>query len=76
MAVPSRIIAIDGALAIVECFGVERSVNLMLMNETVGVGDFVIVQSGAFAVEKVEPEAAHEALHYLQQVIGTMGDDR
>ena len=76
MAVPSRIIAIDGLMATVECFGVERSVSLMLMNESVGIGDFVIVQSGAFAVETVEPAVAHEALQYFEQVMGTMGDDR
>jgi hydrogenase expression/formation protein HypC len=69
MAIPSRIISIDGEMAQVECFGVERSVSLMLMNEPVAVGDFLTIQSGAFAIERVPPELAQEALAYFAQVI-------
>lgn len=69
MAIPSRILSIDGDMARVECFGVERSVSLMLMNEPVAIGDFLTIQSGAFAVEKVPPEVAREALAYFAQVI-------
>lgn len=69
MAIPSRIVAIDGLNATVECFGVERVVSLMLMGEPVTLGDYVIVQSGAFAMEKVESEEALESLAYLRQVI-------
>jgi hydrogenase expression/formation protein HypC len=69
MAIPSRIIAIDGDMAQVECFGIERRVSLMLMNEPVAVGDYLTIQSGAFAVEKVPLEQAEEALAYFAQVI-------
>ncbi len=69
MAIPSRILSIDGDMARVECFGVERSVSLMLMNEAVAIGDFLIIQSGAFAVERVSAEQAHEALAYFAEVI-------
>ncbi len=73
MAIPSRILSIDGDMAKVECFGVERSVSLMLMNEPVAVGDFLTIQSGAFAVERVPPELAREALAYFAQVIADTG---
>lgn len=74
MAIPSRIRSIDGDFAVVECFGVERTVNLMLLPEAVIPGDYVIIQSGSFAVEKVDPDAALEALEYLSRVLGETGE--
>lgn len=70
MAVPSRIIAIDGFTATVEAFGVERQTSLMLLDEAVAVGDYVILGAGgSFAAEKVPEEAALEAQAYLSQVM-------
>ncbi len=69
MAIPSRILRIDGDSATVECFGVERVVSLMLMPEPVAIGDYVLIQSGSFAVETVESGAALAALDYLRQVL-------
>ncbi len=70
MAIPSRILAIHGNNATVECFGIHRVVSLMLMTEPVELGDYLVIQSGSFAVEKVERRAALEALEYLATVIG------
>lgn len=69
LAIPSRIVAIDGQMAEVECFGQCRSVSLMLMNEPVAVGDFLVVQAGAFAVEKVDAAAAAEALAFFSEAL-------
>jgi hydrogenase expression/formation protein HypC len=69
MAIPSRIIAINDGMATVECFGIERVVTLMLLDEPVELGDYVIVQSGTYAMERIEPEAALEALAYLATVV-------
>ena len=69
MAIPSRVIAIDGEMATVECFGVSRSVSLMLMAEEVALGDLLIIQAGGFAVNKVDPEVGEEALSYLATIL-------
>lgn len=69
MAIPSRVVTLDGESATVECFGVSRNVSLMLMTEPVAVGDLVVVQAGGFAVEKVDPEAGAEALRYLATIL-------
>lgn len=70
MAVPSRVIAIDGFTATVEAFGVERQTSLMLLGEEVSVGDYIILGAGGnFAAEKVPEDAALEALDYLSQVL-------
>jgi hydrogenase expression/formation protein HypC len=70
MAIPSRIIAINGEMATVECFGEQRDVSLMLLSSTVALGDYVLVQAGGFAYERIEFDAAQEALHIFGDVIG------
>lgn len=69
LAIPSRVIALDGLHARVECFGRERDVSLMLMNEAVEVGHYLLVQAGGFAYERVEEARAQEALALMAQVI-------
>lgn len=70
MAIPSRIIALAGEMATVECFGEQREVSLLLMSSEVALGDYVLVQAGGFAYERIEANAALEALHIFSAVIG------
>jgi hydrogenase expression/formation protein HypC len=70
MAIPSRIIALSGEMATVECFGEQRDVSLMLIDTPMALGDYVLVQAGGFAFERVEPTAAEEALDLFSSVIG------
>lgn len=70
MAIPSRIVAIAGEMATVECFGERRDVSLMLMDGEVALGDYLLVQAGGFAYERVEHAAAQEALRIFGTVIG------
>lgn len=70
MAIPSRVIALAGEMATVECFGAQRDVSLMLMGDDVALGDYVLVQAGGFAYERVEQAAAQEALRMFGAVIG------
>lgn len=70
LAIPSRIVELDGLRARVECFGREREVNLMLMPEELALGDYVLVQAGGFAYEKVEEGRALEALALMAEVVG------
>ena len=68
LAIPSRIIEIDNFKAMVDVYGARREVNLMLMPEEVGIGDFVLVHAG-FAIQKVEKESAHEALKVISGIL-------
>jgi hydrogenase expression/formation protein HypC len=69
MAIPSRIVALAGEMATVECFGERRDVSLMLLSEAVVLGDYVLVQAGGFAYERIEPSTAIEALHIFSAVL-------
>lgn len=61
LGIPMQVISIDGHLARCQAKGVERDVNLFLLDEgTVAVGDFVMVHVG-YAIQVVEAQAARSA---------------
>lgn len=76
LAAPSRVIEVRDGTALTECFGQTREVSLLLMNEDVVVGDYVLIQVGGFAFERVEPERAREALDLMQELMIEGGDAR
>lgn len=71
LAIPSKIVEIDNFRAMVDVYGARREINLMLMPEEVGIGDFVLVHAG-FAIQKVEHELAQEALMVISGIIEDM----
>jgi hydrogenase expression/formation protein HypC len=68
LAIPSKIVHIDDLRATVDVYGARREINLMLMPEEVGIGDYVLVHAG-FAIQKVEEESAHEALKVISVIL-------
>jgi len=66
--IPSKVVAINEQVAEVEALGETRQVSLILMSETVKLGDYLLIQVGNFAVEIIEPERALEAIAYLQDI--------
>ena len=68
LAIPSRVLEIDDLMAVVDTAGEQRKVSLMLMHEEVAVGDYVLIQHGQFAYERVDPERAREALALMEEV--------
>jgi len=68
LAIPSRVIEIDGLVAVVDTAGEQRQVNLMLMHEEIAVGDYVLIQNGSFAYERVDAARARESLALMEEV--------
>jgi len=68
LAIPSRIVEIEDLRAVVDVYGARREINLMLMPEDVGIGDYVLVHAG-FAIQKVERDSAKEALKVISGII-------
>ena len=65
--IPSKVVALNDQVATVEALGERRDVSLILMNEPVAMGDYLLIQVGNFAVELIEPERAREAIAYLTE---------
>lgn len=64
--VPMQVVRIDGDNAVAEIDGVKREASLMLLDEEVKIGDFVIVHAG-FAISKLDPEEARETLDLMRE---------
>lgn len=66
--VPSLVVAVDDMMATVDALGERRDVSLILMDGPVEVGDYLLIQVGNFAVEKIDPERARDALAFLAEL--------
>jgi hydrogenase expression/formation protein HypC len=73
LALPSRILCVHGDTAVVESGGERREVSLLLLDEPVAVGDYLVVRNGCFAAERLDPEAAREALALIAEVVDRHG---
>jgi hydrogenase expression/formation protein HypC len=74
LAAPSRVIEVRDGTALTECFGQTREVSLLLLTEEIEVGDYLLIQAGGFAFERVERERAEEALALMEELMA-QGDD-
>lgn len=75
LAIPSRVLEIADQMALVDTAGEQRSVSLLLMHEDVAVGDYVLIQQGSFAYERVDAERAKKALALMEEVFAQGSGD-
>jgi len=68
LAVPMKVIEIEGPVARVEEAGVRREVRVDLV-EGLKVGDYVIVHAG-IAIDRLDPEEAEETLRLFAEIFG------
>lgn len=66
LAVPLRVVSIEGATAEVEMGGVRRRISLVLTPE-VRVGDYVLVHTG-FAISRLDEKEAEETLALFEEM--------
>ena len=74
LAVPMKVIEMEGPVARVEEAGVSREVRVDLV-EGVKVGDYVIVHAG-LAIERLEPEEAEETLRLFERLFPESAEDK
>jgi hydrogenase expression/formation protein HypC len=55
-------------IATIEVSGARKDVSIVLLPEPVKTGDYVLVHAG-FAIQKIDQEAAQEALSLLSEVM-------
>lgn len=69
LGVPARIVEIDeeNCLALVETWNVRRWVSLHILDEKVGLGEYVMVHAG-FAIGRIEEGDAEETLRILEEM--------
>lgn len=65
-----RVAEVADGMAEVERGGERRRVSLLLMAEPVAAGDYVLVQVGDFAVEKLDEATARQAMELVRELTG------
>ncbi|MFH2064689.1 MAG: HypC/HybG/HupF family hydrogenase formation chaperone [Pseudomonadota bacterium] len=73
LAIPSKIIRIDGDMGTVDVDGVKRDVSLLMIEEP-QLGDYVIVHAG-FAIHKIDETVAKESLQILKETLAFVEKD-
>jgi hydrogenase expression/formation protein HypC len=73
LGIPMKVVHIEGFIAQCEAKGVERQVNLFMMqDEPLSIGDFVMVHVG-YAIQKMSAEEAHSAWELFDQALAMEG---
>lgn len=73
LAIPSKVIAINDNVAILETLGVQREASLDLMGESVKVGDYVLLHIG-YVMTKIDEKEALESIELYQEMIAKMNE--
>ncbi|MGN8496358.1 HypC/HybG/HupF family hydrogenase formation chaperone [Helicobacter pylori] len=73
LAIPSKVIAINDNVAVLETLGVQREASLDLMGEPVKVGDYVLLHIG-YVMSKIDEKEALESIELYQEMIAKMNE--
>jgi len=69
LAIPAKVIKIDGERAEVEIGGIRKEASLALVaDQGVGIGDYVLIHTG-YAITKIDEEEAESILKTWRQVM-------
>ncbi|MDP1827821.1 MAG: HypC/HybG/HupF family hydrogenase formation chaperone [Archangium sp.] len=71
---PGKIVSIDGLVATVDFFGVQKAVNLHIVDEPVVVGDYILNHVG-YAIRKIPAEDIEGTIAMYRELLdGPPGD--
>lgn len=73
LAIPSKVIAINNNMVLLETLGVQREASLDLMGESVKVGDYVLLHIG-YVMSKIDEKEALESIALYQEMIAKMNE--
>lgn len=74
LGVPGRVIEVRELTATVDFWGVRKDVSLVIVDEPVAPGDYILNHVG-FAIRRIPPEAVGETLALYETLLGDEGDD-
>ena len=73
LAVPLKVVAVEGNEASVDLGGVRSRARLDLLGEEVKPGDYVLVHTG-FAIRRLDPADAEETLKLFDELLSASDD--
>ena len=73
LAVPMQVISVEGDTMVAEIDGVRREASLLMLNEEVKAGDFVLIHAG-FAISRLDEDEALETIELMRECLA-LGQD-
>ncbi len=74
LGVPGKVLAVNGNLATVDFFGVQREVRLEICDAPVAVGDYILNHVG-FAIHRIPDDEIDETLALFDQILQAGQED-
>jgi hydrogenase expression/formation protein HypC len=74
LGVPGRILELEGAVAQVDFFGLQRQVRLDLVDQPVAVGDYVLNHAG-YAIRRIPEEEIEQTLELYELLLAAAEED-
>lgn len=75
LAIPSKVVEIkENNIAVVDTLGVKREASLDLLDESVGVGEWVLLHIG-FVMSKIDEQSAMESLKLYDEILKAMQEE-
>lgn len=74
IALPHRVLRVDGDVALIEQDAQPCAVSLLLLAETVEVGDYLLLQAGGFAVARLDAATAQQRLREARALLAAGGE--
>lgn len=68
LAVPMKVISIEDGSAVAEIDGVRREASLMMLNEEIKPGDYILIHAG-FAISRLDEKEAAETLSLMRECL-------
>ena len=68
LGVPGRIVEIDGLFATVDFFGVTRRVRLDVVDEPVGIGDYILNHAG-YSIRRIPADTIGDTLALYEELL-------
>jgi hydrogenase expression/formation protein HypC len=74
LGVPGKVIAVDGLVATVDFWGVRKQVNVSIVDEPVGPGDYVLNHVG-YAIRKIPADDIAATLALYDELLAASDSD-
>ncbi|MDY7091660.1 MAG: HypC/HybG/HupF family hydrogenase formation chaperone [Acidobacteriota bacterium] len=74
LGVPGKILELEGAVAQVDFFGLQRQVRLDLVDQPVAVGDYVLNHAG-YAIRRIPEEEIQETLELYELLLAAAEEE-
>jgi hydrogenase expression/formation protein HypC len=76
VAIPVRVLSVEGLLARVERGGEIVEVNLLLLDDDVRPGDYLVLQAGNHAIARMDAAEAMVRLALFEEVLASLSQER